>query len=194
MNDGRYGFDPLGKTGGAVEVDETFIGRDFNKKPMGEKKGRGTGHKYKIVSLVDRTKGYARSIVVDNLTTKTLYPILRDNIHPYAKLMTDEASQYQKLGKMFSFHGYTNHRDGQYVSPVDRYVHSNTVEGFFSIFKRGMKGVYQHCAHNHLQRYVTEFDFRYNNRKANGFEDFERAKILLRGVVGKRLTYRTVAC
>jgi len=65
------------------------------------------------------------------------------------------------------------------------------VEGFFSIFKRGMKGVYQHCAHNHLQRYVTEFDFRYNNRKANGIENFERAEILLRGVVGKRLTYET---
>jgi transposase-like protein len=191
MNDGLYGMNPLGATGGAVEVDETFIGRDFNKKPMGEKKGRGTGHKYKIVSLVDRTRGYARSIVVDNLTTKTLYPILRDNIHPYAKLMTDEASQYQKLGKMFSSHGWTNHRNGQYVSAVDKYIHSNTVEGFFSIFKRGMKGVYQHCAHNHLQRYVTEFDFRYNNRKANGIEDFERAEILLRGVVGKRLTYQT---
>ena len=192
MNDGGYGLDPLGKTGGAVEVDETFIGRDFNKKPMGEKKGRGTGHKYKVVSLVDRTRGYARSIVVDNLTTKTLYPILRANIHPHAKLMTDEASQYQKLGEMFASHGWTNHRDGQYVSAVDRYIHSNTVEGFFSIFKRGMKGVYQHCAHNHLQRYVTEFDFRYNNRKANGIEDEQRAEILLRGVVGKRLTYRTV--
>jgi transposase-like protein len=191
MNDGNYGFDPLGATGGAVEVDETFIGRDFNKKPKGEKKGRGVGHKYKVLSLIDRTRGYARSIVVDNLKVKTLYPILRDNISPYAKLMTDEAVQYQKLGKMFSSHGFTNHGEGQYVSPVDRYIHSNTVEGFFSIFKRGMKGVYQHCSHNHLQRYVTEFDFRYNNRKANGIEDLERAEILLRGVVGKRLTYET---
>ena len=187
------GMEQLGGTGGAVEVDETFIGRDFNKKPMGEKKGRGTGHKYKIVSLVDRTKGISRSIVVDDLTTKTLYPLLRDNIAPVAKLMTDEASQYQRLGRMFASHGWTNHRDGQYVNLENRYIHTNTVEGFFSIFKRGMKGVYQHCAHNHLQRYVTEFDFRYNNRKANGIEDEQRAEILLRGVIGKRLTYKLSA-
>jgi transposase-like protein len=191
MNDGLFGMRPLGGTGGAVEVDETFIGRDFNKKPMGEKKGRGTGHKYKVVSLIDRTKGYARSIVVDNLKTKTLYPLLRNNISPVAQLMTDEASQYRTLGRMFAQHQYTNHGTGEYVNLQNRYIHTNTVEGFFSIFKRGMKGVYQHCAHNHLQRYVTEFDFRYNNRKANGIEDFERAEILLRGVVGKRLTYQT---
>jgi transposase-like protein len=186
------GMEQFGGTGGAVEVDETFIGRDFNRKPKGEKKGRGTGHKYKIVSLVDRTKGISRSIVVDNLTTKTLYPLLRDNVSPVAKLMTDEAGQYQRLGRMFASHDWTNHRSGHYVNLDNRYIHTNTVEGFFSIFKRGMKGVYQHCAHNHLQRYVTEFDFRYNNRKANGIEDVERAEILLRGVIGKRLTYRTV--
>ena len=191
MNDGGYGFDPLGGTGGAVEVDETFIGRDYNKKPVGEKKGRGTGHKYKVVSLIDRTKGYARSIVVDNLKTKTLYPLLRDNIHPHAQLMTDEAHQYQVLGKMFARHYWTNHRAGEYVNRDNRFIHTNTVEGFFSIFKRGMKGVYQHCGHNHLNRYVTEFDFRYNNRIANGVNDEERAEKLLRGVVGKRLTYQT---
>lgn len=185
------GLELMGGAGGMVEADETFIGRDFNKKPKGEKKGRGTGHKYKVFTLVDRMKGEARSIVVDNLTTKTLYPLLRENVHPHARLMTDEASQYQALGKMFARHAWTNHRDGEYVSRTDRTVHSNTVEGFFSIFKRGMKGVYQHCAHNHLQRYVTEFDFRYNNRKANGIEDEQRAEILLRGVIGKRLTYRT---
>ncbi|MCM2327759.1 MAG: transposase, partial [Lysobacter sp.] len=80
------------------------------------------------------------------------------------------------------------------VSRDDPTIHTNTVEGFFSIFKRGMKGIYQHCAANHLNRYVTEFDFRYNNRAANGVDDQQRAEILLRGVVGKRLTYRTVAC
>lgn len=182
----------FGGMGGAVEVDETFIGRDFNKKPVGDKRGRGYGHKYKIVSLVDRTKGLSRSIVVDNLTTQTLYPLLAKNISGAAHLMTDEAQQYQVLGKLFSAHGYTQHGIGEYVKRDNPYVHSNTVEGFFSIFKRGMKGIYQHCAHNHLQRYVTEFDFRYNYRKANGVEDAERADILLRGVVGKRLTYRTV--
>lgn len=186
------GLDPLGGTGGAVEVDETFIGRDFNKKPKGEKKGRGTDHKHKVLSLIDRTTGRARSIVVDDLKVKTLYPILSANIRREAQLMTDEATHYQKLGHLFASHGYTSHGKGEYVSKMNPYVHTNTVEGYFSIFKRGMKGIYQHCAHNHLHRYVAEFDFRYNYRKANGVEDFERAEILLRGVIGKRLTYRTV--
>jgi transposase-like protein len=184
-------IEQFGASGGAVEVDETFIGRDYNKKPQGEKRGRGYGHKYKVLSLVDRTKGISRSIVIDDLTIKTLYPILRANIHPDAKLMTDEASQYQRLGPLFAAHGYTKHGQGEYVSREDRNVHSNTVEGYFSIFKRGMKGIYQHCGHNHLQRYVTEFDFRYNFRKANGYDDEQRAEQLLRGVVGKRLTYET---
>jgi hypothetical protein len=177
--------------GGAVEVDETFIGRDFEKKPWGEKRGRGYGHKYKIVSLIDRTKGVSRSIVVDDLKTQTLYALLSKNISGAAYLMTDEAQQYQILGKLFARHGYTKHGEEEYVSRENPYIHSNTVEGFFSIFKRGMKGVYQHCAHNHLQRYVTEFDFRYNYRKANGYDDEQRAEQLLMGVVGKRLTYET---
>jgi transposase-like protein len=181
----------FGGMGGAVEVDETFIGRDFDKKPQGEKRGRGYGHKFKIVSLIDRTKGISRSIVVDDLKTQTLYSLLSKNISGAAYLMTDEAQQYQILGKLFSRHGYTKHSEDEYVSRENPYIHSNTVEGFFSIFKRGMKGVYQHCAHNHLQRYVTEFDFRYNLRKANGYDDEQRAEQLLRGVVGKRLTYET---
>ena len=184
---------PFGGTGGAVEVDETFIGRDYEKKPLGDKRGRGTGHKFKVLSLIDRTSGKARSIVVDDLKTQTLYPLLAKNISGAAYLMTDEAHQYQVLGKLFSRHGYTNHRNGEYVRADDPYIHSNTVEGFFSIFKRGMKGVYQHCGHNHLQRYVTEFDFRYNYRKANGYSDEQRAEMLLKGVVGKRLTYETTA-
>ena len=107
--------------------------------------------------------------------------------------MTDEAHQYQVLGKLFEGHSFTNHRRGEYVNRDNNYIHSNTVEGFFSIFKRGMKGVYQHCAHNHLQRYVTEFDFRYNHRVANGYSDEQRAEVLLRGVIGKRLTYQTTS-
>ena len=184
----------LGGTGGAVEADETFVGRDFEKKPWGDKRGRGTAHKYKIVSLIDRVKGYSRSVVVDDLKTQTLYSLLSKNISGAAHLMTDEASQYRVLGKLFEQHSFTNHRRGEYVSRDNPYVHTNTVEGFFSIFKRGMKGIYQHCAHSHLQRYVTEFDFRYNHRKANGWTDEQRAEKLLLGVVGKRLTYRTVAC
>lgn len=192
MKDG--GVDLFGMNGGAVEVDETFIGRDFSVKPKGEKKGRGFAHKSKVLSLVDRATGRARSIVVDDLKAKTLYPILHANIAREARLMTDEAGQYKPIGKMFAEHSYTFHGQGNYVSKDDPTIHTNTVEGFFSIFKRGMKGIYQHCAPHHLNRYVTEFDFRYNNRAANGVNDEQRAEILLRGVVGKRLTYRTFAC
>jgi hypothetical protein len=142
---------------------------------------------------VDRQKGLARSIVVDDLKVQTLYGLLSKNVSGVAHLMTDEAHQYQILGKLFESHSYTNHRVGEYVKRDNPYVHSNTVEGFFSIFKRGMKGVYQHCGHQHLQRYVTEFDFRYNNRVANGVNDEQRAEKLLLGVIGKRLTYQTTS-
>lgn len=182
---------PFGSDGGAVEVDETFIGRDFNKKPKGEKKGRGYDHKNKVLSLVDRTTGQARSVVVDNLKTSTLLPILHENIAREARIMTDEAGQYKYLDQHFAGHAFTRHGQGEYVSKTDRTIHTNTIEGYFSIFKRGMKGVYQHCGHNHLNRYLAEFDFRYNNRKALGVDDQQRAETLLRGVIGKRLTYET---
>src|SRR5262249_5290299 len=108
-----------------------------------------------------------------------------------AKLMTDENYSYKLVGHAFAAHGIVHHKMGEYVSKESPEMHTNTIEGFFSIFKRGMKGVYQHCAHNHLHRYVAEFDFRYNNRKALGVEDVERADNLLKGFVGKRLTYET---
>ena len=191
MQDG--GLEMFGDGGGVVEVDETFIGNDKTLKTKGDGK-RGYQHKNKILSLVDRTTGKARSIVVDDLKATTLIPILKANIAQSAKVMTDEAKQYQNLDGMFAKHGYTTHGKGEYVSKADRTVHTNTVEGFFSVFKRGMKGVYQHCGHQHLNRYVAEFDFRYNNRAANGVDDAQRADNLLLGVVGKRLTYRSVAC
>ena len=187
MKDG--GLEQFGGYGGDVEVDETFIGNN-----PARKKKKGYSHKYKVVSLVDRTIGHSRSIVVDDLNTKTLYAILNDNVRRDSRLLTDEAHFYQRLGKMFQAHGFTKHSEEEYVSKTDRTVHSNTVEGFFSIFKRGMKGIYQHCSHNHLNRYLTEFDFRYSHRKANGWTDEDRAEKLLRGVVGKRLTYQTAAC
>ena len=183
----------FGEGGGPVEVDETFIGRDFEKKPRGEKKGRGYNHKNKLLSLIDRTTGQARSMVVDDLKATTLLPILRANIAPEARVMTDEAGQYKKADQHFAEHGFTRHGEGEYVSRIDPTIHTNTIEGFFSIFKRGMKGIYQHCGHNHLNRYATEFDFRYSNRIALGINDAQRAEILLRGVKGKRLTYRTPA-
>ncbi len=184
-------FSPFGSEGGAVEVDETFIGRDFDKKPKGVKTGRGYEHKNKVLSLVDRATGQARSMVVDDLKAKTLLPILQANIAREARILTDEAGQYKKVDQHFASHAFTRHGQGEYVSKIDPSIHTNTIEGFFSIFKRGMKGVYQHCGHNHLNRYLAEFDFRYNNRVALGVSDAQRADNLLRGVVGKRLTYET---
>lgn len=186
------GLQIFGSGGGTVEVDETFIGHDKNKKPKGVKKGRGYEHKNKVLSLVDRSTGQARSVVVDNLKSENIFPILQANIAREARIMTDEANHYNSVHKLFSGgHGYTRHGAGEYVSKADNTIHTNTIEGFFSVFKRGMKGTYQHCGHNHLNRYLAEFDFRYNNRAALGVNDVERAESLLLGVKGKRLTYQT---
>ena len=181
-------FAPFGSAGGFVEVDETFIGNDRTIKPKGEKKGRGHHHKHKVLTLVDRELGQARSIVVDDLKAATLAPIVRENLSREARLMTDEASYYTIVGREFADHQIVEHGKGEYGRGE---FHTNTVEGYYSIFKRGMKGVYQHCAKRHLHRYLAEFDFRYNNRSALGVEDQERARIALKGIVGKRLTYET---
>jgi transposase-like protein len=182
---------PFGANGGVVEVDETYIGHDKNIKPKGEKRGRGFHHKNKVLSLVDRTSGQARSFVVDDVKASTLWPIIKGNLAREARLMTDENASYLSMGKLFAAHGVVRHMHKEYVNKNDPSLHTNTIEGFLSVFKRGMKGVYQHCGHNHLHRYLAEFDFRYNNRKALGVEDSARADKLLKGVVGKRLTYET---
>ncbi len=184
------GLAPFGGMGGAVEVDETFIGIDRAIKPKGERKGRGYHHKHKVLSLVDRTSRQARSMVVDDLRTKTLLPILQQNIAKEARVMTDEAGQYVHLKHHFAEHGVVQHGQDEYVSSDDPSIHTNTIEGYFSIFKRGMKGVYQHCGKQHLHRYLAEFDFRYNNRIALGVDDATRAHRAMTGVAGKRLTYR----
>jgi len=168
---------------GIVEADETFIGRE-----PGVPKRRGYAHKMKVLSLLDRETGKARSMVVDDLSAKTLVPILQENIAKEATVMTDEAGQYGSLGDKFIEHQAVNHGQDEYVRGI---VHTNTVEGYFSVFKRGMKGVYQHCGKQHLHRYLAEFDFRYNNRVRLGVGDIERSENALRGIVGKRLTYRT---
>ncbi len=176
----------FGAGGGIVEVDETFIGHDKTIKPTHSKKGRGYAHKHKVLTLVDRTSGYAKSMVVDNLKAKTLVPILKENIAKEATVYTDEAGQYHYLGREFADHDFVRHGAGEYVRGE---VHTNTIEGYFSIFKRGMKGVYQHCAKKHLHRYAAEFEFRYNNRIANGVDDARRAVLVLRGATGRRLKY-----
>lgn len=180
---------PFGSGGGVVEVDETFIGTDRTIKPHGEKKGRGYAHKHKVLSLVDRDTGRQRSMVVESLKAADLTPILRANIAAEAVVMTDEASQYRSLGTVFAGHGFTRHGAGQYVDYDNPMIHTNTIEGAFSIFKRGMKGVYRHCAKKHLHRYVAEFEFRYTHRERTGYNDAERAEQALKGIAGKRLTY-----
>ena len=180
------GFDePMGGEGNTVEVDETFIGHDKTIKPKGEKKGRGYAHKFKVLALVDRKTGRARSMVVDSLKAKDLTPILTANIAAASTVCTDEAGQYTHLSRSFAKHGVVRHNAGEYVRND---VHTNTIEGYFSIFKRGMKGVYQHCAKKHLHRYLAEYEFRYNERKVS---DNERTAVMMAGIVGKRLTYVT---
>lgn len=176
---------PLGKDGGIVEADETFIGREPN-----SVKKRAYHHKCKVLSLVDRSSGSAHSMVVDKVNAKTLVPILKENIAKEARVMTDDAKQYTRLNRHFASHDAVKHSLGEYVNRINAAIHTNTVEGYFSVFKRGMKGVYQHCAKEHLHRYLAEFDFRYNNRKFKDISDTQRADILLRGIVGKRLTYQ----
>ncbi len=178
-------LDRFGGGGGDVEVDETYIGRE-----PGVPKRQGYEHKMKVLSLVDRSTGRARSMVLDDVNKMTLLPILKENIAAEARVLTDDAAYYRGLNKPFADHQTVQHGKGEYVRLADREVHTNTIEGYFSVFKRGMKGTYQHCAKKHLHRYLAEFDFRYNNRSANGVEDGERAIIALCGVEGKRLTYR----
>ena len=174
----------FGQGGGIVEADETFIGR-----LKGVPKRRAFHHKMKVLALIDRDSGQARTMVVDDVTAKTIMPIVKANVAKEAILMTDESNVYRSADKHFAGHGTTNHSAGEYVDTEIPQIHSNTVEGYFSIFKRGMKGVYQHCGERHLHRYLAEFEFRYNNREALGCNDADRASAALRGVVGKRLTY-----
>ena len=173
---------PLGGLGAAVEADETFIGRE-----KGREIGKGFHHKFKVFALVERG-GRSRAMVVEGVNSKTLRPLLLENVNRLSKLYTDEAYGYRDAGRYFYQHAVVNHSAGEYGRGK---AHTNTIEGYFSIFKRGMKGIYQHCQKKHLHRYLAEFDFRYSNRVALGYNDADRADALLKGVIGKRLTYQT---
>jgi len=179
---------PLGGEGQIVEADETYIGgKDKNKhKNKRPRKGRGGVSKEIVVSLVQRD-GNVRSFHVANVSGKTLRPILVQQIDRASTLMTDEGGQYATFGKEFADHQSVNHGIGEYVRGP---FHSNTVENYFSILKRGITGVYHHVSEAHLKRYLTEFDFRYSERSALGVSDAERAEKALKGASGKRLTYR----
>jgi transposase-like protein len=178
------GGSSMGGEGEIIEADETFIGRI-----EGQPKRRGGwGHKNVVLTLVKRG-GEARSFHVDSTTIADVVPVLRANIKAESRVMTDEANQYKSLSEtFFPLHDSVNHKAEEYVRGD---VTTNTVEGYFSVFKRGMKGTYQHCKEKHLHRYLNEFDFRFSNRMALGVSDVSRAERALKGAVGKRLTYRT---
>jgi transposase-like protein len=186
----------LGGPGQFVEIDETVIGKTDGapKKIVG---GR-SGFRNVAFTLVERG-GSARTFHVEGVTMATLLPIIRANIDTKSTVMTDKHASYQHLGHDFGRHASVTHSQDEYVRYTNAlmfpsgkpYVHTNTVEGYFSVFKRGMKGIYQHCAEKHLHRYLAEFDFRYSNRSRLGINDVARADLALRGAVGKRLTYQT---
>lgn len=173
----------MGSGGGTVEADETYWGNSKRSKAARNYKGRGYAHKEKIVSLVERG-GNVRSFHVQSVTAKTLKPILLSQIAKDAHLMTDEASMYTVVGREFASHSIVTHSAGEYARGN---THTNTIEGFFSRLKRGLTGTYHHVGSQHLGRYATEFDFRYNTRKVT---DSERAASVLGGIGGRRLTYR----
>ena len=186
---------PLGGKDKIIEADETYYGNKVSlKKKRAAKRTSakvtkggfgGVSNKYTVVSLVERG-GNVRSFHIDKANKSSVREILVRNADRKSHLMTDESRLYVDTGEEFNRHQKVNHSHGEYVRGN---VYTNTLEGFYSIFKRGMIGTYQHCGEAHLQRYVTEFDFRYNGRKMN---DNERRDAALKGIEGKRLTYRRI--
>lgn len=177
------GEPPLGGEGKTVEADETYIGHSDNK-PRKFPGSGGYAHKRAVLSLVERG-GKIRSFTLTSPTAYEIKGILDDQVHYKTRLVTDGSRVYK--GARFAKHQSVDHSK-TYVTDGD--VHTNTLEGAFSIFKRGMVGTYQHCGEQHLQRYLAEFDFRLNHRIKLGYNDAMRADKALEGIKGKRLTYR----
>lgn len=178
--------EPMGGSGKVIEADETYYGQTEPRLRGRGKRNRGTAGKAKIVALVERG-GAARSFKVENADAETVNKILLEHARRESRLMTDEAPVYLGVGRKFARHQSVQHGDKEYARGD---VTTNTVEGFFSIFKRGMSGVYQHCSDTHLHRYLSEFDFRYSNRVALGVDDVMRTMRVIKGAEGKRLTYK----
>jgi hypothetical protein len=169
--------------GKIVEADETYIGRQEGYSVDKS----GYHNKNTVLTLVERG-GAARSFHTDGHSLATIVPIVRQNVRRESKLMTDAALHYKALRKEYApGNDAVHHEKEEYVRGE---IHSNTVENYHSIFKRGMKGVYQHCSEKHLHRYLSEFDFRYSNRVGLGIGDEARAEKALQGITVKRLTYR----
>jgi hypothetical protein len=187
--------EPMGGPDMPVQADETYFGKTEEPKKLTRprrnpytKGGSGVANKRPIVALV--SGGKARTFHVANATADAVRQILVINARRDAELHTDESKIYVKVGKEFADHKTVVHGTGRYVGPSGE--STNACENYFSVFKRGMRGVYQHCSEKHLHRYLAEFDFRYNERGKNGRDDALRTEKALKGIVGKRLTYRRI--
>ena len=186
---------PMGGEGKVIEADETYHGkretprkdRTARTKPSKNSK-RGGADKRVIFGLVERG-GKARTFHINQATAWEVRKIIVRHVSRKSDLHTDEARIYSELGKEFDAHKTVIHSKFEYVRGN---VHTNTVENVWSVFKRGMKGIYQHCGEAHLHRYLAEFDFRYNNRAALKVSDTERTENIAKGIEGKRLTYRRI--
>jgi transposase-like protein len=187
---------PIGGEGKTVEADETYFGKAENPKPSPQRRGRpyikrkGPLSKLSVVALVERG-GEVRMFHVENATKAQVRDVIVRNADRKSKLYTDESRLYTELGREFAGHDTVKHSASEYVRyEADAVIHTNTIENVFSVFKRGMSGVYQHCGESHLHRYLAEFEFRFNRRTKLGWSDAMRAAALVRGAEGKRLTYR----
>jgi transposase-like protein len=195
MRDGGLdagGSGPLGGEGRIVEADETYFGPTEEPRVSPQRKGRpykkgsrGPRNKRAIVSLVERG-GNVRSFHVAVADKETVQRIVVENVAQESRLHTDESRLYTGADQHFVSHETVKHTAKEYVRGD---VHTNSAEGFFSIFKRGMRGVYQHCKEKHLHRYLAEYDFRYNHRVALGYSDIDRTKVAISRIGGKRLMY-----
>jgi transposase-like protein len=182
MKDGST-FGPLGGSGKTLEADETYIGRKASSKAY-----KPPAEKQAVMALVERD-GKVRTFHIPNVTSANLRPIIARHAHPDSRFISDEAPIYKFFPWKFASQESVEHQRGEYVRGD---VHTNTVEGYFSIIKRGIYGVYQHVSEAHLHRYLCEFDFRYAHRARLGIDDKMRTDLAVKGIVGKRLTYRTV--
>ncbi|MCC6983898.1 MAG: IS1595 family transposase [Bauldia sp.] len=178
--------EPMGGEGKYVEIDETYIGGKEKNKHASKRHSMGGGMGKEIVFALVERGGKVRSHHVSTVTGETLWPILKGQIDADTTVMSDDGGA--RLSKRFEKHATVNHGIGEYVRGE---AHTNTIEGYFSIMKRGINGVYHHVSPEHLKRYLAEFDFRYNHRVALGVNDRERTEKAVLGIVGKRLTYQT---